>query len=184
MDSLIQLSKIADFLYCPLSLYLHTLYEDIDTRNYQEVPQVAGTIAHASIDEGTYSSAKRFLLGMGVYSEAFGITGKIDVYDFETHALIERKRQVKQIYEGNIAQLYGQYFCMKEMGYRVDKLFIHSLIDNKRYPIPLPGQKEMDEFVDLLRKIREVTPEDLEEHSCPRCTNHIYSPLSWKDPIC
>lgn len=184
MDSLIQISKISDFLYCPLSLYLHTMYEEMDTRNYHAAPQVAGKIAHEAIDERTYSSAKRFLLGMAVYSEEFGITGKIDVYDAKTCALIERKRQVKQIYEGNVYQLYGQYVCMKEMGYRIDKLFIHSLVDNKRYPIPLPGEEELSQFSVVLEAIRATTPETLLEHSCPRCNSHIYSSLSWKDDVC
>jgi CRISPR-associated exonuclease Cas4 len=106
------------------------------------------------------------------------------VYDSKKQALIERKRQVKQIYQGNVYQLYGQYICMKEMGYPVEELFVHSLVDNKRYPIPLPGEREMDEFRSVLELMRETTPESLMDHACSRCSKHIYSPLSWKDDVC
>ena len=37
-------------------------------------------------------------------------------------------------------QLYAQYFCLREMGYEVEKLKLYSLDDNKVYEIPLPNE--------------------------------------------
>lgn len=180
MEQYIQISKINDFLYCPLSLYLHTAYEDLDKREYHEVAQVAGKLAHENIESGTYSSAKRFIQGISVYCEKYNIAGKIDIYDKQEMALIERKNKIKNVYSGYKYQLYGEYFCMREMGYEVKKLFLHSLSDNKRYEIPLPDEAETAAFEKVLEQMRNFGSEDIANHSCPRCQNNIYSPLAWR----
>jgi CRISPR-associated protein Cas4 len=179
MESYIQISKINDFLYCPLSLYLHTSYEEFNQKNYHEVAQVAGKLVHESIENGTYSSAKRYLQGISVYSEKYGIAGKIDIYDQKEQSLIERKNKIKHIYLGYKYQLYAEMFCMEEMGYKVNKLFLHSLSDNKRYKVALPTKKEKQEFVKTLEEIKNFTPENIVSHSCEHCKNNIYSPLAW-----
>lgn len=180
MEQYIPISKINDFLYCPLSLYLHTTYDDLDKSEYQEVAQIAGTLAHENIESGTYSSAKRFTQGISVYCEKYNIAGKIDIYDRKEKALIERKNKIKYIYLGYKYQLYGEYFCMTEMRHEVKKLFLHSLSDNKRYEIPLPNKEEATRFERTLEKMRNFGPEDIARHSCPRCMNNIYSPLAWR----
>lgn len=179
MEQYIPISKINDFLYCPLSLYLHTMYEDLDKDEYQKEPQVAGRLVHKNIDKGKYSSAKRYLQGLNVYSEKYNIGGKIDIYDKKEKALIERKNKVKEIYLGYKYQLYAEYFCMTEMGYKVKKLFLHSLIDNKRYNIILPDKQERKAFKILIDKIKNFNIEDLKNHSCSHCFNHIYNILAW-----
>jgi|SRR3989338_1046730 len=179
MEQYIQISKINDFLYCPLSLYLHTMYEDLDKREYQEVAQTAGKLAHENIEKGMYSSAKRFVQGISVYCEKYNIAGKIDIYDRKEKALIERKNKIKHIYLGYKYQLYGEYFCMIEMGNEVKKLFLHSLSDNKRYEIPLPNEEEIAGFEKTLEQMRNFGPDDIARHFCPRCQNNIYSPLAW-----
>ncbi len=179
METYIQISKINDFLYCPLSLYLHLSYEDFDQKNYHEVAQVAGKLAHENIDNQKYSSAKRYLQGLDVYCEKYGIAGKIDIYDQNEQALIERKNKIKHIYLGYKYQLYSEMFCMQEMGYMVKKLFLHSLLDNKRYKIPLPDRQEIAEFEKTLKKIKNFGPEEVAIHSCEHCQNNIYSPLAW-----
>jgi CRISPR-associated exonuclease Cas4 len=180
MESYIQISKINDFLYCPLSLYLHSSYEDFDPRGYHGVEQVAGKLVHENIENGTYSSAKRFAQGIDVYCEKYGIAGKIDIYDEKEKSLIERKNKIKNIYLGYEYQLYAEMFCMVEMGYKVNKLFLHSLSDNKRYPLDLPNEQEVLEFEETLVRIRSFTPKDIASHSCPHCQNNIYNPLAWK----
>jgi CRISPR-associated protein Cas4 len=180
MEIYIPISKINDFLYCPLSLYLHLSYEDFDQRNYHEAAQVAGKLAHENIENQGYSSAKRYLQGIDVYCEKYGICGKIDIYDQKENALIERKNKIKNIYLGYKYQLFAEYFCMDEMGYKVKKLFLRSLSDNKRNEISLPGKKEIVEFEETLAQIRNFGPNDIAKHSCPHCQNNIYSPLAWK----
>ncbi len=179
MESYIQISKINDFLYCPLSLYLHIAYDELDKREYQETAQIAGKIVHENIEKGEYSSAKRFLQGANVYCEKYNIAGKIDIYDKKEKFLIERKNKIKEVYLGYKYQLYAEYFCMKEMGYEVKKLFLHSLSDNKRYKILLPKKDEISGFEKTLEKMQNFKPEDIAKHSCKNCMNNIYSPIAW-----
>jgi len=166
-------------MYCPVSIYLHLLYENFNTKTYHQTPQVAGRLNHEAIESGTYSTLRRFVMGLEVSSEKYNLVGKIDIYDRERKALIERKTRIKTIYPGYRYQLYAQYFCMKEMGHEVKTLFIHSLEDNKRYPIPVPKKKEREEFEAVLQKIREFGPKDMQNHSCERCAKSIYGALSW-----
>lgn len=179
MESYIRISNINDFLYCPLSIYLHSLYEGFDKKTYQQTPQLRGTINHESIDQGTYSTALRFVTGLEVYSERHGIAGKIDLYDRQQKALVERKTRIKKVHMGYVYQLYAQYLCMTEMGYRVERLFLHSLEDNKRYPVELPTYQDLIQFFTTLSRMRHFRLDKYKNHSCPRCSSSIYSPLSW-----
>jgi CRISPR-associated protein Cas4 len=155
------------------------MYEDFDKREYQETPQIAGKLIHQNIEDQKYSSAKRFIQGIYVYCEKYNLVGKIDIYDQEEKILIERKNKIKNIYLGYRYQLYAEYFCMREMGYKVKKLFLHSLSDNKRYEISLPNKQDIAAFEKTLKQIKNFSQTDIVRHSCPHCQNHIYSPLAW-----
>jgi len=179
MESYIQISKINDFTYCPASLYLHGIYEGFSQKTYHAKPQTVGTLHHEAVEEKTYATAKRFVIGLEVYSEKYNTMGKIDLYDRETGTLIERKTKIKKIYDGYRYQLYAQYFCMTEMGYPVKKLIARSLEDNKNYEIPVPGEKETKEFENVLVEMRSFDPKTLLSHRCSKCEMSIYSPLGW-----
>jgi CRISPR-associated protein Cas4 len=179
MESYIRISNINDFLYCPVSIYLHSLYEDFDRSAYHQTPQIVGTANHRSLDDGTYSTAKRYLTGLEVYSAEYGLCGKIDFYDSKEKLLVERKTRVREVQKGYVYQLYAQYLCMKEMGYEVERLALHSLEDNKRYPINLPGEPELAEFRRLLDEMRSFDPTKIRHHACDRCSQSIYGPLNW-----
>jgi len=179
MESYIPISKINDFLYCPKSLYLHLMYENFNESLFHDKPQIEGRLNHQSIEEKTYSTAKRFIVGKEVYSDKYKIMGKIDIYDVETKTLIERKTKIKQIFDGYKFQLYAQYFCLKEMGYEVKRIILRSLKDNKNYEIPLPTQKDEKEFEDLINKIWSFDSKQLINHHCPKCDKSIYGVLSW-----
>lgn len=175
----IPISTINDFLYCPKSLYLHSVYQSFETNTYHDTPQTIGTIAHENIENGTYTTATHILQGLSVVSTRLGIKGKIDLYDTKNHWLIERKYRVKHIYLGFKYQLYAQMYCLIETGYPVKKLFIQSLSDNKRYEIPLPTPEEKQAFEETILQMKSFTPEDVQNHTCPHCENHIYDLLSW-----
>lgn len=162
MDSLIQISKINDFLYSPKSLYFHEIYEDFDESLYNSNFQTRGKIVHAKIDSFTYSSSKNYLQSLPIYSEKYDLVGKIDIYDNKQKSLIERKYLIKKIHKGYIYQLYGEMLCLQEMGFEVKKLFLHSLSDNKRYEVKMPNSQEVNEFEATLEKIRNY---DLEKES-------------------
>lgn len=178
MESYIQISKINDFIFCPRSIYFHAVYEQFHQKVYHQSPQLVGKIKHENIEEGEYSTAKRYLQGMEVYSEKYGLAGKIDIYDQEQKSLIERKTKVVNIYDGYRYQLYAQMFALQEMGYSVEKLFIHSLTDNKRYPIDLPEGDELERFEDLIEQIRsfEVSKFPVIDNE-QKCNNCIYRAL-------
>ena len=180
MEQYIQISKINDFLYSPHSLYLHSVYESFDQNTYHETPQKVGKLNHANIEKGEYSSAKRYVQGIPVYSERYNIGGKIDILDTETSTLIERKTRIKSIYDGHRFQLYAQMFCLEEMGYKVDDLAIHSLEDNKRYRLSIPTPEEIGRFEQTLRDIRSYDASTIETGKArERCAVSIYRHLHY-----
>ena len=177
MDSYIQISKINDFIFCPYSLYLHSIYDNFNSKTYHQSPQVKGKIAHESIDIGKYSTSKKYLIGIDVYSSEYNLAGKIDVYDNEKYALIERKNLIKNIYDGYKYQLYAQCFCMQEMGFHVNKLYLHSLQDNKRYEINMPNKEEKDYFKALIEEIKSFNFNKEIVKNESKCMQCIYKPL-------
>ena len=113
---------------------------------FQSKYQLNGTKSHETIDKNKYSTSSDKITSLEVYSEKFRIIGKIDIYDKKKELLVERKKHIKEIYDGYVFQLYAQYYCMTEMGYNVSKLQIRSCDDNKIYKIKLPDEdKSMKE---------------------------------------
>lgn len=178
MENTIPISKINDFIFCPRSLYFHSLYENYQEKTYHDLPQRIGKAKHENIDQGRYSTSHHIIQGIEVYSSNYGLGGKIDIYDSQKQFLIERKYKVKHIFDGYKYQLFAQYFCMIEMGYEVKKLFIHSLSDNKRYEISLPCQTDKEQFLSVIQKIKDFNP--LVKHKkaiANKCNNCIYKEL-------
>jgi len=51
MDDAILLSQLNDFIFCPVSIYFHNLYGNMEKALYQGHAQLTGTAAHKTIDE-------------------------------------------------------------------------------------------------------------------------------------
>ncbi len=183
MDSYIQISKLNDFIFCPRSVYLKTIYDNFNTETYHSHYQTAGKIAHEAIDKGTYSSLKRYRVGMPVYSDVHGLAGKIDIYDADKKLLIERKKKVKQVFDGYRYQLYAQLICLEEMGCPVESLVIRSLDDNKRYPIARPTDKDLEPFFAFIARMRDDrNPANWQlQTNLNKCAQCIYRPLCRDD---
>ena len=81
MENPIPISKLNDFIFCPVSIYFHNLYMDLEKKTYQEVSQTNGAHIHQATDMGTYSKNKMILQAIDIYSETYGLYGKIDVFD-------------------------------------------------------------------------------------------------------
>lgn len=179
MEETIILSELNDFIFCPLSIYFHGLYGDLEKITYQETRQLAGTKAHENIDQNKYSSRKDILQGIYVYSHTYNILGKIDLYDLKTSTLIERKNIIKKIYDGYVFQVYGQYFALKDMGYEVKRIKLHSMIDNKNYNIDLPEENEdfFKKFIEELEKFKDFDLLKYNSFNQEKCNNCIYSHL-------
>lgn len=175
----IQISKINDFIFCPHSLYFHSVYENFDKGHYKAKPQIAGTIAHKTVDTQKFSSCKNILQGTEVFSEKYGIIGKIDIYDKDKRELIERKRTIKKVYDGYLFQLYAQKLCLEEMGFEVEKTTLYSMTDNKSYPVALLPQ-QIRGFEKTLKNMRNFDLTSDKDTNLDKCNNCIYHELCRK----
>lgn len=177
MEDYIQISKLNDFIFCPYSIYLHSVYDNFDRKAYHRTAQTVGKIVHESLERKTYTTSKFVLQGKEVCSEKLGIVGKIDIFDSKDGLLVERKYKVKRIFDGYKYQLYAQMFCLREMGYAVKALAIQSLADNKRYNIPLPDASETGKFKELIEKIKNYRPAVPKRKNEKKCRECVYQPL-------
>jgi CRISPR-associated protein Cas4 len=184
MEFYIPISILNDFVFCPYSIYFHNLYYRHDPVVYHDTPQAEGKLAHAAVEQKSYSGKKTIYQGMEVYSEKYGLFGKIDIYDARTHTLTERKRHIRVVYDGYVFQLYAQYFALNEMGYSVVGLFLYSMSQNKKISVPLPEENpvKLRKFENLIEKIRTFdmlrTPVPLNRNKCEKCIYNNICDLS------
>lgn len=149
-----------------------------DDEVYKAEPQAKGTIAHRGIDSKNGSTRKSDILSLAVYSDEFGISGRIDIYKQDKHLLIERKNNLKHIYKGQIYQLWGQYFCMKEMGYDIYQLAFYELSTNKMTYIPLPDEDDKRELIEFIEIFKRYNIESIIGQANPnKCSHCIYCNL-------
>ena len=179
MEQPIIVSNLNDFIFCPASIYFHRFYEDLSTMLFQSECQLAGTHVHKKVDSGGYSTRRNVLQGINVYSEKYHLSGRIDVFDESAGVLTERKKKVNVIYDGYIFQLYAQCFGLREAGYQVKKLRIHSYDDNKNYDIPLPEDDPVmkAKFEKTIDSMLDFQLADFEPTNPKKCENCIYRSL-------
>ena len=186
MEETIIISYLNDFIFCPISIYFHKLYGNLDRNLYQTEYQINGTNAHKAVDNKTYSTSKNILQGIDIYSQKYGIVGKIDIFNINKGELVERKNKIKQIYDGYVFQIYAQYYGLTEMGYKVKKLNLYSMSDNKKYNIKLPTEDlEMKiKFEKLIQNIHEFDIENFQQKNGEKCKTCIYEPACDRSLIC
>ncbi len=172
----IAISKLNDYIFCPASIYFHSLEEDENKLLYQDSYQLNGTDAHKNSDAATYSTRKSVLQGISVYCEKYNLCGKIDVFDVESGILTERKKKIKHIYDGYIFQLYAQYFALSEMGYNINEIRLYSMDDNKIYNISKPSENQelLSSFENLINKMSNFTLIGFQQENIEKCSNCIY----------
>lgn len=186
MEELILISYLNDFIYCPISIYFHRLYGNRDTMLYHTKAQIDGLAAHSSIDTGQYTTSKNILQGIEVYSEKYGIIGKIDMYDKHKKILTEKKKHIEIIYDGYIFQLYAQYFAMTEMGYEIEEIRLYSIDTNKVYKVKLPKDDPImySKFEELLKNIRTFDVHKFKQTNIEKCSKCIYEPSCDRSMLC
>ena len=187
MENYIPMSFLNDFIFCPRSIYYHQLYSSYKQSTYQQKPQLAGKAAHESIDKRFYSKRLDVLMSYELYCEKYKLHGKLDVFDCKTGVLTERKRSIKQIYDGYVFQVYGHYFGLLELGYNVKKIRIHDLTANKNYPVALPedNPKMLEKFERLINEINSFSMDSPDFYvNKNKCINCIYSNLCDKAKLC
>lgn len=117
-------------------------------------------------------------MSLPVYCDELGISGKIDVYKQDKHLLIERKNNLKRIFRGQIYQLWGQYFCLKEMRYEVEQLAFYEISTNKMIPIDLPGELGKQELIGFIEQLKRYAPASSTIQINPnKCIHCIYCNL-------
>lgn len=178
MDDAILITELNDFIFCPISIYFHKMYNDMERIIYQNTDQINGTAAHEKVDDGTYSTKKSILKSIEVYCEKYNLRGKIDLLDVESKTLRERKKKVKTIYDGYVFQVYAQYFALIEMGYIIEKIEIYSMDDHKTYKIPLPSEDALmfGKFEKVIQDIRTFDMGDFIQTNVQKCQHCIYEP--------
>ncbi len=173
MIDYIPLSTLNDFIFCPYSIYLHSVYMETDEDTYKATPQTKGTIAHQGIDTKSGSTRKSDIMALPVYCDELGISGKIDLYKQDKRLLIERKNNLKRIFRGQIYQLWGQYFCMIEMGYKVDRLAFYEISTNKMINVEMPGDSGKQELIRFIENFKLynpcITPFKINPNKCTHC---------------
>lgn len=179
MEYSIAISMLNDFIFCPASIYFHNLYGNVEKKLYQSTDQVAGSIAHQTIDNATYSTRKEVLQGFDVYCDQYNLTGKVDQFNMKNGELVERKKKIKQVYDGYIFQLYGQTFALREMGYFVQNIALYSMDDNKKFPINLPENdpEMMGKFEHLIEEINLFDLSNYRQENRSKCIRCIYEPI-------
>ena len=141
---------------------------------YHATPQTRGRNAHETIDTKKASNRTDDLQSIPILSEKYKLIGKIDIYRGREKKLIERKYQLKQIYQGQIYQLWAQYLCLIEMGYDVESLAFYEISTNKMIPIEIPTFEQIEQFVSFLKSYRNFCPEQPILISNNKCKHCIY----------
>jgi CRISPR-associated exonuclease Cas4 len=173
----IPITKLVDYLYSPQTVYTRLSYDDLDYSVYYSYFQTEGKMHHKSIDKQDYSTSKHILQGVSIGSEEFGIHGKIDLYNTKSKQLIERKRSVSHIQLSALTQLYAQYYCLIEMGFKVESIKVYSILDKKSYKIPLPTSADHKNLLELIKKIHTTTFSEITTYTL-QSEKSIYSTLS------
>jgi len=135
-------------------------------------PQTQGKAAHKAIDEKKYSSRKDEITALSVYSNELGVIGKIDMYKGHEKKLIERKYQLNNIYQGQIYQLWAQYFCMIEMGYQIESLAFYAIATNTTFPVDIPteaNKSELHNFIYRFKRFDPTKPINVNRNKCMHC---------------
>ena len=176
-DDFIAISTLNDYVFCPYSIYLHNVYMDTDSDTYYAMPQILGAEAHSNVDNKTTSTKKNIIESMGIVSYKYRLIGKIDIYNGDLHLLIERKNNLKNIFIGQIYQLWAQYLCMIEMGYIVDKLCFYEISTKKYSEVTIPKGNDLNNFVIFLNKYRNFDPRNFTPSNLNKCAHCVYCGL-------
>ena len=183
MENLISISTLNDFIFCPYSIYLHNVYMETDETLYHATPQARGKVAHETVDKKTYSTRKVDLVSLPVFSESLGVMGKIDLLHINKKTLVERKYQLKQIFRGQLYQLWAQYFCLLEMGYEVEHIAFYEISTNKTIPVNLPTQAEYIELQVFIERFKNYNPDTEIATNQNKCIHCIYCNLCDKTQL-
>ena len=111
----IVISNLNDFIFCPVSIYFHSLEEETNEIVLQDSFQLNGTAAHIKSDSAAYSTKKSMLQGISIYCEKYNLCGKIDTFDVDNGILTEIKMSIKDIFFNLVILAKYKNFVMQRM---------------------------------------------------------------------
>jgi len=150
---------------------------DTDGDLYRAHPQIRGNNAHENVDKKRASTTRNIIESLPIISHELGLFGKIDVYDSAKKKLIERKYSLKNLFRGKYYQLWAQYFCLIEMGYKVDIIAFYEISTHKTLHVPIPTVKQKSELAMFIESYRNYDPKALIMNNENKCTHCIYCNL-------
>ena len=183
METLLPISYLNDFIFCPYSIYLHQVFDNNNEVVFSASPQQTGKSAHDIIDSQKDKKPIQIIKGAYVVSSRLGIYGKIDTFYVVKGKLVESKYRIKTIYQGYYYQIWVQYFALIEMGYIVNELCFYSISDKKTFPVKIPQQQEFNELRKHIRKIARFDFEQEIKVNPVKCKHCIYAALCDKTNI-
>ena len=150
---------------------------ETDENVYHATPQVTGRNAHEQIDQKQLPKQQQIIETLPIISHELGIYGKIDIYKINKQELVERKFNLKKIFQGQIYQLWAQYFCMIEMGYGVSSIAFYEISTKKTIPIDLPTNNDKEQLKSFIIKYKEFDPRHFLMRNTNKCLHCIYANL-------
>lgn len=185
METLMQITYLNDFVFCPYSIYLHQVFDVNKDELYSALPQQRGKVAHSDIDSFADKITKedKVLKGIYVISNQLGVYGKIDTLYVKQKKLVESKYQIKTIYRGYYYQLWAQYVALKEMGFEINEISFYSIKECRYYPVPIPDTNAIQELRLHIRKIARFDFEAEMNVNPAKCRHCIYASLCDKTQI-
>ena len=178
MENYILISQLNSFEFCPYSIYLHNIYKEQNAEANLSAAIMHGCLAHESVDTKSAFPHTEVLLAMPVYSDFYGIMGKIDVFYLKSNTLVEWKNELRHIFQGHLYQLWAQMFCLCEMGYHVEHLAFYEVSKKRTIPQPLPTKNDEARFADFVKRFKTYdplsSPVTINLNKCRHC---VYSNL-------
>ena len=181
------LSFIAEYQYCPRSAF----YLLIDTPKYRDENYYiqSGRQAHQKVDDGYVASksSKKVESSVKVFSEKFGISGKVDILEFYKNGEIvpvELKRGQKRENETHQIQLALTALCLQEMFLQnIRKVAIIFTNDRQRQEIILTAElleKAKNIAHTIHQKVRdEIIPYNFPMQKDQRCVGCCFNSLCY-----
>ncbi|MBO7280464.1 MAG: type V CRISPR-associated protein Cas4 [Bacteroidaceae bacterium] len=64
MEHYIPISQLNDFIFCPYSIYLHSVYMETDENMYKATPQLSGGNAHSATNNRSSTTRKDDIMAL------------------------------------------------------------------------------------------------------------------------
>ncbi len=178
METLVMLSALSHFVYCPRRCALVHLESVWDENLFT----LKGTAAHERADSGkaSWKSGVREVRALPLFSDALGLVGKADVVEFHSDGRIipvEYKHGTRKPGLWDDIQLCAQALCLEEMLSKpVTEGAIYSIQTKRRREVPFDDElrdathQAITEVRELLESRGKLPPALTDRNKCRNCS--------------